>query len=177
MPPLEGPLTEKGRENRRKQEANIEIFLGATQRAGGGLIYPWNLPGPQKRDLQKGNSGDVLAYRLTCFHLRKGGGMPEKIETSYDEKQFRAVLYKGGFGKCTLVPVFCTVVPFLFVPSFRFLVQSFLFCTLVPGLGFQGTSAKTTLFETILSCEPPKLHMMGHKSQAFQHPNTQYLGT
>ena len=49
-----------------------------------------------------------------------------------------------------------SVVP-VFVPSFRFLAPSFrFFCTLVPALGVQGTSAKTTLLETKSPTRPPQ---------------------
>ena len=61
-----------------------------------------------------------------------------------------------GFGECALVLVF-------FVPSCRFLCpcsgfwcRRSVFCILVPVLGVQGTSAKTTLLETTLSCKHPK---------------------
>ena len=82
---------------------------------------------------------------------------------------------KGGFGECTLVPVFGTG-EHPNVPSFWFLVledsegnirmypRSGLWYrgtfedTLIPGFGTGGTSeSKTTLLEPTLSCEARKL--------------------
>ena len=55
----------------------------------------------------------------------------ENVMTSYfkfttnSRGNKRVVLQEGGFGKCTLIPVFCTVVPFFFC------------CALVPVSGFR----------------------------------------
>ena len=61
---------------------------------------------------------------------------------------------KGGFGECTLVPVF---VPgeHANVPSFRFLFRGNI--RMYPSFRFlfRGTSAKTTLLENHLFCQPP----------------------
>ena len=73
------------------------------------------------------------------FHCRK---TRQKVE-----RKQKGGFVKGWFGECTLVPLFCTVVPF-FVPSFRFWYRRSVFCTLVPVLGIQGTSARTTLLRT-----------------------------
>ena len=43
----------------------------------------------------------------------------------------------------------------LLLPTTLCITLSSVFCTLVPVVEVQGTSAKTTLLETSLSCEPP----------------------
>ena len=61
-----------------------------------------------------------------------------------------------------------TVVPF-FEPSFGFWeIRSSVFCTLVPVLGVQGTSAKTTLLETTLLLTPDLLQRPPGTSSVFR---------
>ena len=62
---------------------------------------------------------------------------------------------KGGFGECTLVPVFCTG-EHPNVPSFRFLVPGNILIYPYSGFWYQGTSAKTTLLETTLLRTPER---------------------
>ena len=64
-----------------------------------------------------------------------------------------------------------------FVPSFLFLCprsgsryRRSIFCTLVPVLGVQGTSAKTTLLETTLSCETPATSYDGSQTPCLPIP-------
>ena len=69
-----------------------------------------------------------------------------------ERKQKGGFVIKGGFGKCAMVPDFCTVVAF-FVPSFRFLVLPFNFWYPCSGFGDPGNIRQNTLLEPF--CEPP----------------------
>ena len=65
-----------------------------------------------------------------------------------------ALLERKQVSKCTLVPVFCTVVPFFYLRS-GFGVRRSVFCTLVPGFGgCREHPPKPPFLETTF-CEPP----------------------
>ena len=74
----------------------------------------------------------------------------------------RAVSETGGFGECTLVPVFGAG-QHPNVPSFRLLVPGNIRMYPRSGFWYRGASAKTTLLETTLLRNPKKTFPLGTK--------------
>ena len=92
----------------------------------------------------------IQAYDSESLFICQSGSLIIPMRRYYSSGNKRAVLQKGGFGECTLVPVCGTIVPFLY-PRSCFWGPSFLFFVLLFRLwGSREHPQKLPLETTLL---------------------------